>query len=153
MLCWLSNSRLKPEVELTMEVNRSQPLKGVQVLLVEDEADIASLLIFVLQEAGATVTLCESAETALSVLEVVRPNILVSNIRLPQQDGAWLIRQIHNHPRPDVQQIPLIAVTSYTREFAASQAILSGFDFFLPKLESPNILIGTIFTFAKLSSS
>jgi CheY-like chemotaxis protein len=121
-----------------------QPLQGLHILLVEDELDVADLLVFVFQTAGATIRWCSSAETALSVLESFPPDILVSNIKLPLHDGTWLIQQIRCHPRSELQHMPALAVTSYDREVSANLALGSGFDLFLSKLDSPEALVDAI---------
>jgi CheY-like chemotaxis protein len=123
-----------------------QTLEDVHILLVEDELDIAELLLLLLQSAGATVRLCEEAESVLAILESVQPDILVCNIRLPLHDGIWLIEQIRNHPRPEIRQIPALGVSSYLREVSAREALAAGFDCFLSKLDSPSAIVDTIST-------
>jgi CheY-like chemotaxis protein len=126
------------------EANPQDLLEGIHILLVEDEPDVADLLLFILQSAGATVRRCSSAETALSLLESFRPNLLISNIQLLSHDGNWLIQQVRNHPCPELRHLPALGVTSYHREVSADRALASGFDYFLSKLESPNTLVEVI---------
>ncbi len=121
-----------------------QPLKGVQILLVEDEFDVANLLLFVLERAGSTVRFCIEAEDALSLLDSFQPDILVSNVKLPSHDGTWLIEQIRSHSRPELQDLPAIAVTSYDRDVCATCALEAGFDLFLSKLDSTDALVDAI---------
>lgn len=128
----------------TQNVYREHPLAGVRVLLVEDELDIADLLLFILQEAGAEVTWVTQADEALFHVNQNCPDILVSNVRLPRQDGDWLIRQIRATETESSQHLPAIAVTSYTREFAASRMLEAGFEEFLPKDFESGQLISTI---------
>ncbi len=119
-------------------------LKDIHILLVEDEPDVADLLVFVLQTAGAIVRKCSSAETALPLLESFRPDLLISNIQLLSHDGNWLIQQIRNHPCPELRHLPALGVTSYPREVSADRALASGFDCFLSKLDSPHTLVEVI---------
>ena len=128
----------------TAEASQKPLLEGIHILLVEDEPDIADLLLFVLQTAGAIVRRCTNAEAALSILESFQPDLLISNIQLISHDGNWLIQQIRNHPRPELRQLPALGVTSYHREVSASHALASGFDCFLSKLDSPQTLVETI---------
>lgn len=107
-------------------------LSGVLVLLVEDEFDIAELFILILQALGAEVLLAFSANEALQILSLYQPDILISNLRLPDHDGLWLIQQIRSS-RVDAQELPAIAVTSYKREFYSDQVLESGFQRFLEK--------------------
>lgn len=118
-------------------------LAGLTVLLVEDEPDIAELFTFILEEYGAEVILVNSAVEALSKLGQRRPDILVSNVRLPEEDGRWLIEQIR-HLDEVWSELPAIAVTSYTREVDAEGALQSGFQHFMPKPLDPDELVQEI---------
>jgi CheY-like chemotaxis protein len=111
-------------------------LADIRVLLVEDEPDIAALLVLVLETAGAAVTALTDAETALALLEVWQPDILLCNVRLPLQDGNWLIQQIRQHACSALRLLPAIALTSYTRDVCESTALAAGFDRFLVKFEA-----------------
>ncbi|MBD2461991.1 response regulator [Oscillatoria sp. FACHB-1407] len=133
------------------EASQQNSLEGIHILLVEDEPDIADLLLFVLQTAGASVRRCSSAESALLLLESFRPHLLISNIQLLAHDGNWLIQQIRNHPRPDLRHLPALGVTSYHREVSADRALASGFNCFLSKLDSPNTLVEVISTLVRSS--
>ncbi|MHC5734336.1 response regulator [Nostoc sp.] len=126
------------------ELNSIQPLVGTRILLVEDEPDIADLLIFILEEAGAEVMALTDAEAALTLVESLHPDILVSNVKLPEHDGNWLIEQIRVHSRPFLRELPAIAITSYTREVSSYKALNAGFDRFLVKLESPEEIVDEI---------
>lgn len=126
------------------QANQQDSLEGIHILLVEDEPDIADLLSFILQTAGAIVRRCSSAETALPLLESFRPNLLISDIQLLSHDGNWLIQQIRNHPCPELRHLPALGVTSYHREVSADRVLAAGFDCFLSKLDSPNTLVEVI---------
>jgi CheY-like chemotaxis protein len=127
------------------EITQCQRLKDIQILLVEDEPDMVDLLVCVLEAEGSTLRTCLDAETALSVLESFQPDILVSNIRLPKQEGTWLIRQIRNHPYPRIRSLPAIGITSYDRETSLQRALDAGFDCFLSKLDSLDALVVAIY--------
>ncbi|MBD1846631.1 response regulator [Cyanobacteria bacterium FACHB-63] len=131
------------------EVIHQQPLTGIHILLVEDEPDMMTLLVFVLEAEGAIVSTCTDAETALSILEFSQPDILMSNIRLPEQNGIWLIQHIRQHSHPEIRQIPVIGITSYDRETSAEQALNAGFDCFLSKLDPPEALTEAIYTLTR----
>ncbi len=117
------------------DLDTSRVLSGIRVLLVEDEPDIADLLIFVLETAGAEVLSFEYAELALELCESLYPDILLCNIRLPIEDGCWLIQQIRIHSCMSLRQLPAIALTSYTRDASEFQALNAGFDRFVVKFE------------------
>ncbi|WZF18086.1 response regulator [Nostoc sp. UHCC 0302] len=126
------------------ELNSCQHLVGIRILLVEDEPDIADLLIFILETAGAEVIALLDAEAALATLESFHPDILLSNVKLPHHDGNWLIKQIRLHSSLLLRQLPAIAITSYTREVSCHKALNAGFDRFLVKLESPQEIVSEI---------
>ncbi|MBD2243887.1 response regulator [Nostoc sp. FACHB-888] len=126
------------------ELNSLQPLVGILILLVEDEPDIADLLIFILEAAGAEVMALTDAEAAFALVESLHPDILLCNVKLPDHDGNWLIEQIRVHSCPSLRQLPAIAITSYTREVSIYKALHAGFNRFLVKLESPEKIIDEI---------
>jgi CheY-like chemotaxis protein len=115
------------------QAHQTQPLAGVKVLLVEDEIDIADLLLFILGEAGAEAIWVMQANDALVQLHRARPDILLSNVRLPGRNGDWLIQAIRQAESGKMPHLPAIAITSYTREFSADTVLEAGFDRFLPK--------------------
>lgn len=121
-----------------------QPLKDIQVLLVEDELDIAVLLTYLLEDKGAAVTLTTTALEALQVLNGQRPQILVCNLRLPDFDGTELLEQVRQAPDTALRQLPAIAVTSYNREYNEAAAFKAGFDYFLAKPIEPEPLVEAI---------
>jgi CheY-like chemotaxis protein len=118
-------------------------LAGLTVLLVEDEPDIAELFTFILEENEAKVVLAKSALEALRKLGQQRPDVLVSNVRLPQENGCWLIEQIRQLEGV-WSELPAIAVTSYTREVDAERALKAGFQRFMSKPLDPNELVQQI---------
>ena len=126
------------------QAEHEQPLAGLQVLLVEDEFDIADLLLFILREAGAEAVWVMQSNDALTCLHHFHPDILLSNVRLPDRDGDWLIQEIRQAELERIARLPAIAITSYTREFAADKMLEAGFDRFLPKRFDSAEIISTI---------
>jgi CheY-like chemotaxis protein len=124
-------------------------LSGVHVLLVEDEPDIAELLSFVLRDAGADVIEVPSASEALHHLTHYSPSIIVCNIRLPDMNGGELLKTIRFKQADISQQIPAIAVTSYSREYSWTEAIKAGFDRFLLKPIEPDQLVSEILSLVR----
>ncbi|MBN3943432.1 MAG: response regulator [Nostoc sp.] len=132
------------KIDQETELNSLQHLIGTTILLVEDEPDIADLLTFILEAAGAEVMALTDAETALDLIESLHPDILVCNVKLPDHDGNWLIEQIRVNSCPSLRQLPAIAITSYTREVSSYKALNAGFNRFLVKLESPEEIVDEI---------
>ncbi|BCL36092.1 response regulator [Nostoc sp. MS1] len=120
-------------------------ITSIRILLVEDEPDIADLLMVLLEAEGAEVITFNNAEAALAQLESLQPDILLCNVKLPHHDGNWLVKQLRLHSCPFIQHLPAIAITSYTRDFPMSLALNAGFDRCLSKIENLDDIVGEIF--------
>ncbi|MEH1853285.1 MAG: PAS domain S-box protein [Nostoc sp.] len=112
-------------------------LTGVQILLVDDQADVREFFSFVLEQYGATVTAVESANEALQTLVQSSPDILLSDIGMPLMDGYMLLREVRKLPPEKGGQIPAIALTAYAGEINYNQAMAAGFQKHLPKPVDP----------------
>ncbi|MBD1849172.1 response regulator [Leptolyngbya sp. FACHB-711] len=140
---------LKRENDLGAEENLEQvplasdgSLAGVRVLLVDDQPDMLDLTTFALEEYGAIVETASSATTALEKLPQFKPQILLSDIAMPQQDGYGLLQQVRSiYPEGQIPAIALTAYASYTRREAAFRA---GFQEYLTKPLEPEQLVSTI---------
>lgn len=117
---------------------------GVKILVVDDEADMRELIAFVLQAAGATVQLAASGLEALSALETFQPDVLISDIGMPQIDGYELVQRIRNLPPQQGGEIPAIALTAYAGELNEQKAIAAGFQIHISKPVEPEILVRAI---------
>jgi CheY-like chemotaxis protein/two-component sensor histidine kinase len=113
--------------------NQDTLLAGVQILLVDDQADVREFFSFALEQCGATVTTAASAIEALEVLARSKPDVLLSDIGMPQIDGYMLLRQIRKWLPEQGGQIPAIALTAYAGEIDQNQAIAAGFQKHIPK--------------------
>ncbi|EAW37541.1 PAS domain S-box protein [Lyngbya sp. PCC 8106] len=122
-----------------------QCLQGVQVLIVEDEADTRECLSMMLEQAGATVTAMTSAPEGLKAFMNSTPDILVSDIGMPGMDGYQLIKQIRSlYKNESDKQMPAIALTAYAAEADFKKAYRSGFNQHISKPVEPQILIQAI---------
>ncbi|MGF2035854.1 MAG: PAS domain S-box protein [Nostoc sp. CmiVER01] len=119
-------------------------LAGVQILLVDDQADVREFFSFALEQYGATVTLAESASEALEILAQSKPDILLSDIGMPVMDGYMLLREVRKLPPDKNGQIPAIALTAYAGEINYNQAMAAGFQKHLPKPVDPADLASAI---------
>ncbi|HKV36543.1 MAG TPA: ATP-binding protein [Pyrinomonadaceae bacterium] len=108
-------------------------LKGLKVLAVDDEADTRELIREVLKECGAEVILSRSAAEALEALEQHKPDILISDLGMPDEDGYSLITKIRALPSERGGHIPAAALTAYARAEDRMRVLRSGFQFHLPK--------------------
>ena len=118
-------------------------LSGISVLVVEDNDDARKLLQTILTRAGAVVEVAESAATALRILAGVWPDIVVSDIEMPGEDGYSLIRKIRLQEPPS-RHVPAIALTAYTRSVDRVRALAAGFQTHMSKPVEPAELIATV---------
>jgi PAS domain S-box-containing protein len=115
------------------EAPSNLPLQGLRILVVDDEIDARDYLSTALEESGALVATAASAKTALLTLEQFRPDILVSDIGMPEEDGYSLIRQVRTLLPEKGGQLPAIALTAYARDEDRYSAINAGFHQHLAK--------------------
>jgi CheY-like chemotaxis protein len=108
-------------------------LNGLRVLLVDDEADMRELLTTVLEEHGAEVTAVGSVDEAIETLEHLKPDVLVSDIGMPEKNGYVLIRQVREREAKFGTKVPAIALTAYAREEDHREALLAGFQLHIAK--------------------
>lgn len=124
-------------------ISLTYPLSGVNVLLVDDEKDALDFTTFLLEQSGATVTATSSAQAALEFLSRIKPDILISDIGMPNQDGYMLMQQVRRLAAP-CNTIPAIALTAYAREEDSRRAYAVGFQKHLSKPIEPTVLITAV---------
>ncbi|MBC1224098.1 PAS domain S-box protein [Nostoc sp. UCD121] len=119
-------------------------LNGVKVLLVDDERDTRELIAFILEQSGAVVNQAASAVEALQTMPQFQPNLLLSDIGMPEIDGYMLMRQIRAMSAEQGGTIPAIALTAYAGEADYQQAIAAGFGQHITKPVEPAKLVRAI---------
>lgn len=112
-------------------------LNGVKVLVVDDEVDSREFIATVLQECQAEVTAVSSAQEALEMLTLWTPDVLISDIGMPGENGYSLIRKVRSLSPEKGRDIPAAALTAYARVEDRMQAIQAGFQLHLPKPIEP----------------
>jgi len=121
-------------------------LDGLRVLVVDDEADTRELTAAMLAQAGATVTVAGGAAEALAALELAVPDVLVSDIGMPGEDGHALLRRVRASTR--LCRLPALALTAYASPEDARQAVRAGFHTHLPKPAEPAMLTAVVASLA-----
>jgi PAS domain S-box-containing protein len=119
-------------------------LEGVRVLLVEDERDTRELLKTILEGCGAAVTEAASAAEALAALEHTRPDVLVSDIGMPGENGYELIKRVRALPAERGGRVPAVALTAYAGAKDRRRALLAGFHTHLTKPVEPDELLAVL---------
>jgi signal transduction histidine kinase len=136
--------KLPPGRELTPEapLDQLEQLNGLHVLIVEDDDDSRNVLALLLQRLGALVEAVASARDAYDRLSRRTPDVLVSDIGMPDEDGYTMIRRVRQICGE--RHLPAIALTAYARKQDAAAALSAGYDQHLAKPVAPADLVRTI---------
>ena len=119
-------------------------LAGLKVLVVDDEADARTLIRKLLEECDATVVTAGSAAEALPLIESERPDVLVSDVGMPETDGYDFLRQVRAMGAERGGKVPAIALTAFARSEDRTRALLSGFLVHVSKPVEPQELVATV---------
>jgi len=125
-----------PLVSRAVEV-RGQQLVGVRVLVVDDEPDACELLRIALTQSGAEVKVCHTVREALTTLKEWKPDVLLSDIGMPGEDGYALIRQVRLLPHKEGGSIPAAALTAYATSQDRLKVLTAGFQTHIAKPVEP----------------
>jgi CheY-like chemotaxis protein len=112
-------------------------LKGTKILAVDDEADARGLLKALFEQCGAEVMTAGSAEEAMTMLEEHAPDVLVSDIGMPGEDGYSLIQRIRESNNASYRRIPAVALTAFARTEDRFRALQAGYNMHVPKPVEP----------------
>jgi signal transduction histidine kinase/CheY-like chemotaxis protein len=116
-------------------------LDGVRVLVVEDEPDTLDLVATILRRRGATVTAVSTSREAMDAVVQARPDVILSDIGLPGEDGLALIQAIRKLPEAQGGRLPAAALTAYAREQDRVQALGAGYQAHVAKPIRPDDLV------------
>jgi PAS domain S-box-containing protein len=119
-------------------------LRGIRVLTIDDEADSRELLTVLLAQAGAEVMTVASAAEFMAALESFQPDVLVSDIGMPEIDGYALLRLVRSLSPERGGQVPALALTAYAGEMNQKEALAAGFQKHISKPVEPNQLVARI---------
>ncbi|NDJ20184.1 response regulator [Nostoc sp. B(2019)] len=126
-------------------------LDHLQVLLVEDNPDTRELIAFILEQSGANVTAVGSVNEALETLAQFKPDVLLSDIGMPEEDGYSLIRKIRAQETGQKQKLPAIALTAFARDEERILILQAGFQAHISKPVEPDELVTIVTNIAKPS--
>jgi CheY-like chemotaxis protein len=119
-------------------------LEGIKILLVDDDLDSRDFIGFVLEEEGAEVISVSSASEALQALPESKPDVLLSDIGMPEMDGYMLMREVRSWSSEQGGKTPAIALTAYAGEYNQQQALSAGFQMHLTKPAEPAELVAAV---------
>ena len=124
-------------------------LDGIRVLVVDDEMDARDLLQVALAQYGASVRTVASADDAYGAIADECPDVLVSDIEMPDVTGYDLVRHLRHSDRPELRRLPAVALTAYARTEDRVKALLAGFQTHVPKPVEPAELVTVIASLAQ----
>jgi signal transduction histidine kinase/DNA-binding response OmpR family regulator len=127
-----------------------ESLAGVKLLVVDDDADSRSLLTEILSRRGAVVVCASSAREALAQIPEFQPNVLLSDLGMPDVDGYTFIRQVRALLPERGGRIPAVALTAFARADDSKRALAAGFQLHLPKPVDADSLVSAV---ARLQSA
>ncbi|HKE56221.1 MAG TPA: ATP-binding protein [Pyrinomonadaceae bacterium] len=132
-----------PRKQIVNEVvfRQSAPLNKLRLLIVDDEPDSLDLLSTVLRDCGAEVFTAASAAEGLKALTANLPDVLISDIEMPVEDGYTFIRKVRELSSPAASETPAIALTAHANAEDRMRALSAGFNIHVPKPVEPVELI------------
>jgi PAS domain S-box-containing protein len=119
-------------------------LRGVRVLVVDDAPDERELFFEILTRAGASVETADGTASALALITHIRPDVIVSDIAMPDEDGYVFLRKLRAHPDPVIAATPAVAVTAHARAEDRQNAFAAGFQRYVSKPVMPKDLVHTV---------
>ena len=126
----------------------------MDILIVDDDGDVRDLLSLLLEARNATVRAATSVVQALDAIAERRPDILLADVGMPEEDGYSLIRKVRVHERQhDRPRLPAIAVTAYATANDRERALAEGYDGHVAKPVDPGALTRAIAAVAKLQEA
>ena len=120
------------------------PISGLRVLLVDDDPETLATLTALLEERGAQIKAASSVGDAFEAFQTWRPDVLISDIGMPEEDGYALIHKIRGCGHQHGAHVPAIALTAYARVEDRLKILSSGFQMHVPKPVDPVELVTVI---------
>ena len=112
---------------------QAQPLSGIKVLVVDDDPDARESVSMALAQCGARTAAVGSAREAWSMLQDFQPDVLVSDLGMPGEDGCDFIRRLRSIGQKGLCDVPAVALTAYCQPEDQRRALTAGFQKFVPK--------------------
>jgi CheY-like chemotaxis protein len=119
-------------------------LRGLKVLVIEDEPDARELIKEALAQFEADVFTAASGAEGLEILKNRRPDVLISDIGMPEEDGYQFVRAVRSLPVAQGGRTPAIALTAFAHSTDRTKALLAGFQRHLSKPVESQELIATV---------
>jgi signal transduction histidine kinase/CheY-like chemotaxis protein len=148
-----AEGNVHPSLSRDMRLESPPELEGLKVLVVDDEPDTRELMLTTLAESGCEVRATASVGEAMEAVAAARPDVIVSDIGMPGENGYELVRRLRRLPPEQGGRIPAAALTAYSRPEDRRQALRAGFEMFLPKPVEPAELLAALATLARIGEA
>jgi signal transduction histidine kinase len=142
----LSKELIAEPATSNLPANYQISLEGLKVLVVDDEDDTREMLMFILEQKGVEVKVASSTTEAIGILKQWGPDLLISDIGMPGEDGYALIRKVRAMEAEQNSHIPAIALTAFARGEDRIRVLSAGFQMHVPKPIDPVELIMVVAT-------
>lgn len=119
-------------------------LRRYVILVVEDDPDARELMQAVLEQRGATVLTADSVATALELFDAQNPDVVVSDIAMPEEDGYALVKRLRARSPENGGEKPIVALSAYAAKSDRVRALSAGFTQYLHKPVDFEELVSTI---------
>lgn len=139
-----SESRVHPRTNVSVKKDDLPPLDGLHILIADDQEDTRLFLGVLLKKQGASVTSVGSATEAFMALQALRPDVLLSDIGMPGEDGYSLIKRVRALSPEQGGQTPAAALTAFARVEDRVKALRAGFQSHIPKPVEPLELVTVV---------
>lgn len=147
----MSSQRTTRTFEASAAFEAPAHLRGLHVLVVDDDNDARQLVASILEDCGCQITLAQSTQEAMTKLADEVPDLLLSDIGMPGEDGYDLIRKIRALPTDKGGDIPAAAITAFARPDDRRRMLNAGYSIHLPKPVEPGELVAVVSTLSRFS--
>lgn len=144
-----------PEAPIEIPIRResSKRLDGFDILIVEDDPDSREVLQIFLEQSGASVRTADSARSAMNLFadpRAKRPDVLISDLAMPDEDGYSLISRIRHLPEERGGHVPALALSAFASAESRQRAFEAGFHRYLTKPFDPELIVDQVVALRKL---
>jgi signal transduction histidine kinase/ActR/RegA family two-component response regulator len=139
----------RTKIERNESLLHTPDLKGIKVMVVDDEADAIGLVKRIMEECGATVKACTSGTECLACIAELRPDVVIMDIGMEEMDGYTLIGKVRALSPENGGRTPAVALTAFARSEDRRQAMLAGFDLHIAKPVEPGELVAVVSRLAR----
>ena len=140
----IHSEQKQPQEKYRVVLDNFPALDGLRVVVVDDCADTLELIAFILEQCQAQVQTATSVEEAIKAIAQLKPDILISDIGMPDEDGYSLIRQVRTLEADQGKPILAVALTAFAREEDRTRTLDAGFQMHLPKPIEPAELVAVV---------